>query len=248
MHKLGKKFGSVFQNVVARALRHGARIYPRELKIEHPDVEFLMLGDWTTSAGIGKDFKTNGCHEPIATEAFINALKRNESAVVYDVGASYGYYTCCAASVADPKVIISFEADVRKIRMIEKSINRYYSVKLDIRSDPVGDGTGNTIELQEVYPEPDIMKVDIDGHETNIFEGLNYDTDIILEVHDSSYGPDDYQHRRAKIVDWLNSGDHDLWVCFDHRALDEELKPVADPDSLPEESDFENDYLLVAFQ
>ena len=133
------------------------------------------------------------------TETEIDLLKNfiDAESVVYDVGGNIGYHTVAFASMA--KEVHSFEPNDRNYLLLEKNTENLNNVKLyhSACSNVVGESfisdydtekpgnygecmmgdTGQpckTVRIDDLdLPKPDVIKIDVEGHELKVFQGMH---------------------------------------------------------------------------
>ena len=159
-----------------------------------------------------------GTYEPYMQEAFVRFVR--PGSVVYDVGAHAGYHTVlCALLVGDSGSIISFEPNPANFHSISRQLDlnsltqvtispfalsdRCGSQRMDIsinsrqgRLSASGDLKIEThtcdclVETQGFKP-PDLIKIDVEGHEGQALEGMQrtlerYKPVVLCDYNDSS--------------------------------------------------------------
>jgi FkbM family methyltransferase len=137
-----------------------------------------------------------GTYEPEQTEAFVRAVK--PGAVVYDVGAHYGYYSLLASHLAGGNGrVIALEPSPRNLRVLRKHVelNRATNITVletalsdhqgEARFDNrAGSGVGHlspegplTVKLTTLdvlareFPPPKVLKIDVEGAEEAVLLG-----------------------------------------------------------------------------
>ena len=131
------------------------------------------------------------------TQVEIDLLKNfiNANSIVYDIGGNIGYHTVAFASMA--KEVHSFEPNDRNYLLLEKNTAHLSNVRLyrAACSNVVGESfisdydtsqPGNygecmmgesgqpckTIRIDDLnLPLPDVIKIDVEGHELKVFQG-----------------------------------------------------------------------------
>lgn len=132
------------------------------------------------------------------TETEIDLLRNfiNANSVVYDIGGNIGYHTVAFASMA--KEVHSWEPNDRNYLLLEKNTQELNNVKLYhcAVSNVVGEAfisdydttkPGNygecmmaeagqpckTVRIDDLdLPLPDVIKIDVEGHELKVFQGM----------------------------------------------------------------------------
>lgn len=132
------------------------------------------------------------------TEVEIDLLRNfiNKDTVVYDIGGNIGYHTVAFASLA--KEVHSFEPNDRNYLLLEKNTQQLNNVKLYhcACSNVVGEAfisdydtstpgnygecmmaeTGQpckTVRIDDLnLPAPNVIKIDVEGHELSVFQGM----------------------------------------------------------------------------
>lgn len=132
------------------------------------------------------------------TQSEIDLLKNfiDANSVVYDIGGNIGYHTVAFASMA--KEVYSWEPNDRNYLLLEKNTQELPNVKLYhcAVSNVVGDAfisdydttnPGNygecmmseagqpckTVRIDDLnLPAPDVIKIDVEGHELKVFQGM----------------------------------------------------------------------------
>lgn len=137
-----------------------------------------------------------GTYEPEQTALFAEVVK--PGAVVYDVGAHFGYYTVLGSRLAGPKgQVIAFEPspanllklrkhiainDCSNVRLLELAVSDHLgTARFETRT---GSGVGHLasdgpLEVQlttvdtiaQQHPLPTVMKIDVEGAEVGVLEG-----------------------------------------------------------------------------
>jgi len=143
---------------------------------------------------IGRSIKIYGEYTQIEIDLLAQYI--NEKTVVYDVGGNIGYHTVAFAHRA--KHVYSFEPNLKNYKLLEmntKNLNNVTLVKAAV-SDTKGksfisdyelNDLGNygecmmsdtdgqpciTIRLDDLnLPDPQVIKIDVEGHELKVFNG-----------------------------------------------------------------------------
>ena len=139
-----------------------------------------------------------GTYEPYMQEAFSKFVR--DGATVYDVGAHAGYHSLlCALLVGPSGRVVAFEPNPRNRESIKRQLSANPAASVTItpyalsdRSETVtldtshGSSQGRvsdegdcivearTIDFliaNEGFPEPDVMKIDVEGHEEQVLLG-----------------------------------------------------------------------------
>jgi hypothetical protein len=116
-------------------------------------------------------------------------LGQKENPIIFDIGASYGYYTSyfCKSNKA---TVVSFEPDTNAHNFLQKLIKKKKNLILLNKEVSLNTGV-NKITLKEAahkFGKPDLLKIDIEGYELDLLiENLDYfklnHAIIIVEVH-----------------------------------------------------------------
>lgn len=116
-------------------------------------------------------------------------LEQKENPIIFDIGASYGYYTSYFCK-SQKTSVVSFEPDTNAHNFLQKLIKKKNN--LILLNKEVSLNTGNNKitfkEAADKYGKPDLIKIDIEGYELDLLiENLDYfklnHTTIIVEVH-----------------------------------------------------------------
>ena len=144
---------------------------------------------------IGASIALYGEYTQVEVDLLANFI--NADSVVYDVGGNIGYHTVAFASMA--KEVHSFEPNDRNYLLLEKNTQAFNNVKLyhSACSDVVGESfisdydttsPGNygecmmsdsgqpckTVRIDDLdLPKPDVIKIDVEGHELKVFQGAS---------------------------------------------------------------------------
>ncbi len=137
-----------------------------------------------------------GSYEPEQTQAFAEAVR--PGAVVYDVGAHYGYYTLLAAKLAgESGSVVALEPSPRNLTVLRRHIalNHLRNVSVvelavsdhegEARfNNTAGSGVGHLSEqgpltvrlttldlLAQRFPTPQVIKIDVEGAEELVLAG-----------------------------------------------------------------------------
>ena len=139
-----------------------------------------------------------GTYESYMQKAFLEFVSRGLT--VYDVGAHAGYHTAlCSLLVGNSGKVFAFEPHPQNVTSLQKQldINEFSNVTvcsfaLSNRSGPYRLDTGNgdsqgflsevgdlkvvlrsidQLVSQEHYPPPNVIKIDVEGHERQVLEG-----------------------------------------------------------------------------
>jgi FkbM family methyltransferase len=143
---------------------------------------------------IGASIKMYGEYTQVEVDLLKNYI--NATSVVYDIGGNIGYHTVAFASMA--KEVHSFEPNDRNYLLLEKNTEHLSNVKLyhSACSNVVGEAfisdydttqpgnygecmmaeTGQpctTVRIDDLdLPPPDVVKIDVEGHELKVFQGM----------------------------------------------------------------------------
>ena len=131
-----------------------------------------------------------GTYEQELLPHLINLITKNKYQIIYDVGASYGYYTSYFAQNSEAK-IVSFEPDIKPFNILKKLKQKIGSNLLLINKFISLEKNENEISLENAfikYGIPDLIKIDIEGEEKKLLlENLDLlrkkNITIIVEVH-----------------------------------------------------------------
>lgn len=137
-----------------------------------------------------------GSYEPEQTQAFARAVR--PGAIVYDVGAHYGYYSLLAAKLAgESGSVVALEPSPRNLSVLRRHIelNRLRNVAVvelavsDHEGDAgfdntAGSGVGHLSDqgplvvrlttldlLARRFPVPNVIKIDVEGAEESVLAG-----------------------------------------------------------------------------
>ena len=137
-----------------------------------------------------------GSYEPEQTEAFERAVR--PGAVVYDVGAHYGYYSLLASQLAGAKGrVIALEPSPRNLKVLRRHIQLNHIENITVLETALSDHPGEarfdnragsgvghlspegplTVRLTTLdllareYPAPSVLKIDVEGAEEAVLLG-----------------------------------------------------------------------------
>jgi FkbM family methyltransferase len=137
-----------------------------------------------------------GTYEPEQTEAFVGAVRAG--AVVYDVGAHYGYYSLLASRLAGTAGrVIALEPSPRNLRVLRKHMELNRAANITVLETALSDHQGEaqfdnragsgvghlspegplTVKLTTLdllasrFPAPDVLKIDVEGAEEAVLTG-----------------------------------------------------------------------------
>ena len=137
-----------------------------------------------------------GTYEPRQTAAFWSAVQ--PGAVVYDIGAHYGYYSLLGSHLAGVKGrVIALEPSPRNLRVLRKHIELNHADNITVVEMAVGDHPGEarfdnragsgvghlspdgplTVKLTTLdalrlqFPAPNVVKIDVEGAEEAVLRG-----------------------------------------------------------------------------
>ena len=142
---------------------------------------------------IGASIKMYGEYTQVEVDLLKNFIDANS--VVYDIGGNIGYHTVAFANMA--KEVHSFEPNDRNYLLLEKNTEHLSNVKLyhSACSNVVGEAfisdydtskPGNygecmmaeagqpckTVRIDDLdLPPPNVIKIDVEGHELKVFQG-----------------------------------------------------------------------------
>lgn len=137
-----------------------------------------------------------GTYEPRQTAAFCSSVRAG--AVVYDVGAHFGYYSLLASKlVGDSGRVIALEPSPRNLRVLRKHIELNHLANITVLETALSDQQGEarfenragsgvghlspdgplTVKLTTLdalareFPAPNVLKVDVEGAEEAVLRG-----------------------------------------------------------------------------
>lgn len=190
-----------------------------------------------------RDYIKNNCHEPKNTEILISEL--NRSSVFWDIGSKYGYFAMVASSILDESGEIHiFEPLDERIKWNKKNVDRI-NPSTRVNGYPLGTSDDGNSTGDEYYAQgrcPDVVKIDVDGHEKSVLDGMesvlsDCKPALLIEIHfDEIEGMDDYETDIKSIWDILNKYYGDVSVCYDHRNENADWKLVLSLEELPDKS------------
>jgi FkbM family methyltransferase len=175
-------------------------------------------------------------HEPALTREWIARIEP-ESTVV-DVGACVGYFASFAAAAGAQ--VHAFELDGRFVEATRRSLARNGS-EATVRQRAVSDETGatvgfsgevgvtavggdrghvETVALDDAGVAPDIVKIDVEGHEQRVLEGATqmlgeHRPTLFVELHPSMLG--DHGSNVGDVLGLLERHGYDAEI-LDHRT------------------------------
>lgn len=171
-------------------------------------------------------------HESKITKKIVDTL--NEDSVFYDVGGNIGYYTIFASEVCSKGEgeVHMFEIDPDFTKLTKKSLKEN-STTATVNNSAVSNKTGDTVSYSGEFgktsidsttttgsrevdtitiddyatnnPNPDVMKIDVEGFERHVLEGAErvleegYPETMFLEIH-----PQKIQNHGGQVQDVLN--------------------------------------------
>ena len=192
------------------------------LTIEINDNTFEMYApNWRQNLWPEQDaYSPTICHEPPVSKSFINEISKND--VVWDLGSRYGYYGCIAAQVNNrPENVHMFE-----LGEVNTCISRILNKKqfdggMNIMQKKISDTTSQeSVSVDEYIRKtapPDVIKMDIEGSEAPVLNGLQrtimeHKPTMVIEMHPNKI----YQHFNSndeallmKLNDWYS----EVLVC-----------------------------------
>jgi FkbM family methyltransferase len=170
------------------------------------------------------------------TETEIDVLKNyiDRDSIVYDVGGNIGYHTVAFATMC--KQVYSYEPNNRNYTLLEKNTARLKNVRLihAACSDVVGEAfisdydtnkpgnygecmmsdvgqPCNTIRLDDQdSPLPDLIKIDVEGHELKVFNGAK---NIITKGRPVIFYESMHGTGFDLIYDFLKSLNYTIYYC-----------------------------------
>jgi FkbM family methyltransferase len=194
------RFASVLPSSLKYPLSGLRPIYTFVMGVGEPVIEIQTAAgplQWRVD-DLTSQFFVFGTYEPYMQAAFVKFVRPGST--VYDVGAYAGYHTLlCALLVGDSGHAISFEPNPENFRSIQGQLelNSLTQVKLSgfALSDECGErkmdtsvnrsqgwlsATGDLgVEAHtcdclvetEGFPPPDVIKIDVEGHEEEVIRG-----------------------------------------------------------------------------
>lgn len=182
--------------------------------------------------------RDRGRYEPVLTRAICDSF--DEVTVFYDVGSRYGYYAALAlaAGVPGPRVHC-FEAEIRAHHVLERNCGDDGIVANRTR---VGSGDDDTAidEYVEDNPPPTVVKVDVEGAEHAVVEGMTscldrYGPELFVEMHPHLLP--EFEATPGDVFARLRAAGYSLRVEPDHRSERAGWAPVAEAE-LPDDSTY----------
>jgi hypothetical protein len=143
------------------------------------------------------------------------AEQLSDDSIFYDVGAYIGYITKAAINCGiSPDQIHSFEAVPYRYYVLEKNcgsvgvntVNKYVGEKTSKRKISIDDYSNDR-------PTPDIVKIDVEGHEYEILKGMsdtieNFHPTMYVEVHPELLA--DLGDSESQTLQLLQDSDYEL--------------------------------------
>lgn len=182
-----------------------------------------------------QDYDQNGCHEPKTTGAFLWFLDAVKDPIVWDVGSYCGYFAmvsleaegCEAVHVIEPRstqtTAIKANLDARPEALVHPKV---------LGATPEDGLTGD--KLGEDHGMPDIIKIDVDGGEAAVLEGmervLTTQPYLLVEIHYL----DNYRSIRRAIISALDSRTYEFFLCERQRDPDSRWRHLDSLQDLPE--------------
>lgn len=99
--------------------RRYGKIDRYKLELPNINIEFTTEDDYSKRWFFPR-YDNGAHHEPVATQIFRERVKSN--AIVFDVGANLGYFTCLASKLAPDGYVHSFEIDSNCLPLIQKNL------------------------------------------------------------------------------------------------------------------------------
>ena len=228
----------------------------KTLEVKHAGYSFLFSTSTEEANNwFFPRYRKGQLHEPEISKLLIENLEDDH--VFYDVGSHVGYYSVLAAEVCTEGEIYSFEIDPNLIPSIENHIRLNGFKNLNIVNSAVSDRSGSfvgfeprqgenlstneitssgktltqTVSLRDFASseeEPDFVKIDVEGNEKKVLEGLFEDNSenlryILVEVH-----PDNVATEDLKAISQLLSGENFELKEIPHRQKDAEIFSIED--------------------
>lgn len=233
---------------VGRFLREQSISATTETNIEHPEASFKILAH-PVGKNNWQDYPEHGCHEPIVTRRLADRLDELDNPVFWDIGSHRGYYGVLACQFVDPSNVHLFEGDDEFAELVAENNSMYADGQMHLNRKYVGSqespGTTRLDTYLDDSDPPSIIKIDIDGAESDIFGGLaevvdRHRPEILLEVHYRG----DYNTRRDRIIEFFSARDYSAHICQNHRDMGAEWSEI-DLTQLPDEPENEEqDYMM----
>jgi len=181
-------------------------------------------------------------YESHVVSLFCSLLRKGMTVV--DIGASLGYYTLLAAKrVGENGLVYAFEPNPYRFEGLLKNIkvNNWKNVKpfqfavSDFEREIKIEGGGsfaikstsysftvNTVSLDSLQTDPDIIKIDVEGAELNVLRGMGRilekgNAKIICEVHPSSLLSLGYS--TTDILDLLKQYNYNIYLISESGGL-----------------------------
>jgi hypothetical protein len=195
------------------------------------------------------DYPVNGCHEPLTTRAFVEALSGSESDVVWDIGSKCGYFMMLATQFVPPENVHVFEPEPPHLRVIEENNEQWLNDGAKVNGVYVSDTPGNGSITGDEYANrngyPDLVKVDVDGPEVDVLRGMERSIAestpmLLIELHVD----DGWKPKVDALVEVLAGVDYEYAVATEHRKIDEQWKSIAELNELSTQTFASQDMLL----
>lgn len=174
------------------------------------------------------DYPAN--YEPILSQELCD--RTATETVFYDIGCGFGYFPkLLTLNGINPENIHAFEANPERYLVCQENCDNRVHISPSLVGETAGKRRTTVDEYATANPHPDIVKIDVEGAEFNVLNGMTKTItenhpDIYVEIHPRYLA--ESQTPVTKIVQLLIEHGYEVAVN-DHRETSNAWKEVATP-------------------